>query len=436
MAIFEKYHQAIQASETIGKIGHIDRIEGLIIRVRGLKSAIGEQCYIIGGRFDARVPAEVVSASGDWLTIMPYKETHGIKVGQPVISYGEYLQVPVSRKLLGRVLDSRGNPVDGASPIVPEEYYPILSSPPPFFERQMIRKQIVTGIRAIDAFIPVGKGQRLGIFSGSGVGKSTLMGMLARNTRANVSVIALIGERGREAQEFIYNVLGQDGLESSVLVVSTSDSTPLARLRGAFVATAIAEYFRDLGNDVLLLFDSVTRFARAQREIGLASGEPPTIRGFPPSVYTILPMLLERCCPSDKGTITGFYTVLVEGDDLDEPISDAIRGILDGHIVLSRHLAERSHYPAIDILKSSSRLEANIVSNEMKDLSKRIRKLVAIYRDSEDLINIGAYAQGSDPEIDQSIALRPSINNFLMQSNVDVGYLEDVRAEIAKILEK
>jgi flagellum-specific ATP synthase len=321
---------------------------------------------------------------------MPFSETQGLEVGSTVIGTGDTLSVPVSDKLLGRVLNCLGKPIDGGPDIPVEDVYPAINSPPDVMRRSAITEQIVTGVRAIDGMIAIGKGQRLGIFAGSGVGKSTLLGMVARNTSANVNVIALIGERGREVREFIEHDLGPEGLARSVIVVSTSDTPPLARLRGAYVATAIAEYFRDQGNDVMLLFDSVTRFARAQREIGLAIGEPPATRGFPPSVFEILPKLLERCGTSDRGTITGFYTILVEGDDMDEPIADTVRGILDGHLVLSRKLATRYHYPAIDVMASISRLATRVTSPEVQEAAGYLRRMLSVYADAEDLINVGA----------------------------------------------
>ena len=310
--------------------------------------------------------AEVVGASGSNLRLMPYGEVDGIEVGSSVVGSGEYLNVPVSDKLLGRVLDARGRPIDGKGDIGSADFYSIYNTPPDVLDRAPIRSQLVTGIRALDALLPVGQGQRLGVFSGSGIGKSTLIGMIARNTEADVNVIALIGERSREVREFIEHDLGEEGLKRSVVVVSTSDTPPLARLRGAYVATAIAEYFRDQGQNAMLLFDSVTRFARAQREIGLAAGEPPATRGYPPSVFSTLPKLLERCGTAERGSITGFYAILVEGDDMDEPISDTVRGILDGHLVLSRRLAQRSHYPAIDVLDSISRLATKVSTPEMR----------------------------------------------------------------------
>ncbi len=415
MGVFDKYTAVLDRTDTITQIGHVRRVQGLLIEATGPQAFVGEQCRIFIPQQDRSVWAEVVGATGSDLRLMPYGEVDGIEVGASVVGSGEYLSVPVSDKLLGRVLDARGRPIDGKGDVGSAEIYSIYNQPPDVLERAPIRSQLVTGIRAVDALLPVGKGQRLGVFSGSGIGKSTLIGMVARNTEADVNVIALIGERSREVREFIEHDLGPEGLKRSIVVVSTSNTPPLARLRGAYVATAIAEYFRDQGKDVMLLFDSVTRFARAQREIGLAAGEPPATRGYPPSVFSTLPKLLERCGTAQRGSITGFYAILVEGDDLDEPISDTVRGILDGHLVLSRRLAQRSHYPAVDVLASISRL-ANKVSNpDMRRAGTIVRRHLATYTESEDLINVGAYVRGTNAEIDAAIDKMPGINAFLQQ---------------------
>jgi flagellum-specific ATP synthase len=354
-------------------------------------------------------------------------------VGALVTASGERLSVPVSERLLGRVLNGMGKPIDGGPDVGSTELYPVSNVPPTPLDRTPIAEQVVTGIRAIDSMVSVGKGQRLGIFSGSGVGKSTLVGMIARNTEADINVIALIGERGREVREFLEHDLGPEGLERSVVVVATSDSPPLARLKAAYVATTIAEYFRDQGADVMLLFDSVTRFARAQREIGLARGEPPATRGFPPSVFSTLPKLLERCGTAAHGTITGFYSILVEGDDMDEPISDTVRGILDGHLVLSRRLAQLYHYPAIDVLNSVSRLATRVVPDELRDQIGYIRRLLATYREAEDLINVGAYAAGSNPAIDEAIQKMDAINELLRQRIEERSDLEETFDQVRAI---
>ncbi|THB68873.1 MAG: FliI/YscN family ATPase, partial [Spirochaetaceae bacterium] len=331
------------------------------------------------------------------------------------------------------VIDSMGNPVDGKGPLQIDGVYPVLSTPPDALSRRVINEQLHTGVRAIDGLNAVGKGQRVGIFSGSGVGKSTIIGMIARNTSADANVIALIGERGCEVREFIENDLGPEGLKRSVVVVSTSDTPALARLRGGYVATAIAEFFRDQGKDVMLLFDSVTRFAMAQREIGLTRGEAPASRGFTPSMFAELPRLLERSGTASKGSITGFYSILVEGDDMNEPVSDTVRGILDGHIVLSRQLAEKYHYPAIDVLASLSRLANKITPSEMQQAAGNMRRMLAVYRDAEDLINVGAYSRGSSPDIDKAIELVPEINRFLQQKTSETSTLQEVRDAMSEI---
>jgi flagellum-specific ATP synthase len=341
--------------------------------------------------------------------------------------------VPVSEQLLGRVVGSMGKALDGKGSVSSPERYTIYRDPPDVLTRQRIDKKIVTGVRSIDFLATVGRGQRMGIFSGSGVGKSTLLGMIARNTEADINVIALIGERGREVREFIENDLGEEGLKRSVIVVSSSNDPPLSRIRGAFTATAIAEYFRDKGNNVMLLFDSVTRFARAQREIGLAIGEPPATRGFTPSVFSTLPRLLERCGTSDEGTITGFYTILVEGDDMDEPVSDNVRGILDGHIVLARDLAAKYHYPAVDVLQSVSRLAVKVCGPKTREAAGYVRKLLAVYTEAEDLINVGAYVQGTNPEIDEAIEKMPMIREFLVQGIEEKAELADTFDKAAAI---
>ncbi len=431
MGFFDKYTAVIEKTETIKHIGRVRRVRGMMIESFGPQAVVGELCHI--QLSDRSISAEVVGIDGRTVQLMAFEPTDGITVECPVVATAEYLSVPVSRKLLGRVLNALGKPIDGRGEIGSAIHYPVLNPAPDVLERLPIRSQVTTGIRAIDGLIPAGNGQRLGVFSGSGVGKSTVLGMIARNTSADVNVIALIGERGREVREFIENDLGPEGLARSVIVVSTSDTPPLARLRGAFVATAIAEYFRDQGADVMLLFDSVTRFARAQREVGLAIGEPPTTRGFPPSVFEVLPRLLERCGSGTSGTITGFYNILVEGDDMDEPIADAVRGILDGHIVLSRRLAQKYHYPAVDVLASVSRLETKLLSPEQRAAAGKVRRLLAVYAEAEDLINVGAYAAGSNADIDEAIAKMPEINNFLRQEIEEKADLDATHAGIKRL---
>ena len=412
--VLDKYLSAVERTEPVKYIGRVRRVQGILVESEGPRAAVGEFCRIIPGGGEP-LAAEVVAVRGRTVQLMSFDPPRGLEIGDEVAASGSALDLGVGPGMLGRVLDALGRPMDGKGPISLEARYPMYASPPSPMERAPIHRRIDTGIRAIDAVTPVGRGQRLGIFAGSGVGKSTLLGMAARNTSADVNVIALIGERGREVREFIEDDLGPEGLARSVIIVSTSDTPALARVRGAFAATAAAEYFRDQGNDVLLLFDSVTRFAMSQREIGLAVGEPPTTRSYTPSVFSTLPRLLERPGVSSKGTITGLYTVLVEGDDLDEPISDAVRGYLDGHVVLSRRLAERNHYPAIDILASISRLAPRLMDTRTARAAGKIRSLAAAYAEKEDLIDVGAYVKGTDPEVDEAVEKRPAINDFLRQ---------------------
>jgi flagellum-specific ATP synthase len=425
--LIEKYLETTEQVDPIKCVGHVIKVQGLLIESRGPAAVIGEVCRIEAPKGRGAIRAEVMGLRNEVVQLMAYEETDGIEVGNRVVASGQRLEVAVSPKLLGRVLDSMGKPADDGGDIESAIRYPALGLPPDPLKRRRITQRISTGIRAIDGLLAVGRGQRLGIFAGSGVGKSTLMGMIARNTNADVNVVALIGERGREVRDFIENDLGSEGLARSVLVVSPSNSPPLSRLRGAYVAAAVAEYFRDQGLDVMLLFDSVTRFARAQREIGNAVGEPPSTRGYTPSVFDSMPKLLERCGTSDKGTITGFYTILVEGDDMDEPIADTVRGILDGHIVLSRRLAERYHYPAIDVLGSISRLAPTVSGPVSNKAAGYIRRLMAVYAEAEDLIDVGAYHAGSNPAIDEAIAKKKAIDDFLLQA-------VDERSSVAETL--
>jgi len=431
--VFEKYLECADRTDPIKCVGKVIKVEGLLIESKGPQAIIGEICRIIAPKGKGTIKAEVVGLRYEIVQLMAYEETDGIEIGDRVIALGSRLEVPVSDKLLGRVIDALGNPLDNKGDIASTCSYPALASPPNPLKRKRITERITTGVRAIDGLLAIGKGQRVGIFSGSGVGKSTLLGMIARNTSADVNVVALIGERGREVNEFIEYDLGPEGLKRSVLIVTPSNSPPLARLRGAYVATAVAEYFRDQGNDVMLLFDSVTRFARAMREIGLAAGEPPAQRGFPPSMFDSMPKLLERSGTSDKGSITGFYTVLVDGDDPDEPVSDTVRGILDGHIHLSRDLAHANHYPAIDILPSISRLAPKISGPASKMAAGIIRKNMASYAAAEDLINVGAYHQGSNPEIDEAIAMHGPIEKFLIQEVDEPSSLEETLTAMSNI---
>ncbi len=412
--VLEKYLKAVDRTDPVKYLGRVKRVQGILVESIGPRAAVGEMCHIIPGKGKPLL-AEVVAVKDEIIQLMSYDPIIGLETGDSVVASGTDLNVSVGPEMLGRVFDALGRPIDGKGPITVKDQYPIFNNPPSPMDREPISRRIDTGIRAIDAIMPIGRGQRMGIFAGSGVGKSTLLGMVARNTSADVNVIALIGERGREVREFIESDLGEEGLKRSVIVVSTSDTPALARVRGAFTATAVAEYFRDQGNDVMLLFDSVTRFAMSQREIGLAIGEPPTTRSYTPSVFSLMPRLLERPGVSLKGTITGLYTVLVEGDDLDEPVSDAVRGYLDGHIVLSRRLADRNHYPAIDILASISRVAPRLMATRTAKAAGKIRSLVSAYREKEDLIDVGAYVRGTDPDVDEAIEKRDDLNNFLKQ---------------------
>lgn len=395
--------------------GKVAQVIGLVVESFGPPASLGELAQIDGGEGRV-VPAEVVGFREDRLLLMPLGAMEGIKPGSPVIATGRQLYVNVSPDLLGRVLDGLGNPIDGKGPITRALRAPLEAPPPNPLTRQRIKTPLPLGVRAMDGLLTCGQGQRLGIFAGSGVGKSTLLGMIAREAKADLNVIALIGERGREVREFLERDLGEEGLARSVVVVATSDQPALQRLKGAFVATAIAEYFRDQGANVILMMDSVTRFAMAQREVGLAIGEPPATKGYTPSVYAMLPKLLERAGTAEKGAITALYTVLVEGDDTNEPIADTVRGILDGHVILSRDLAAQNHYPAIDVLNSVSRVMPEIATPEHLRAAGGLREMLAVYRDARDLVNIGAYQPGSNPQIDRALAVVPRIHAFLKQA--------------------
>lgn len=431
--IFTKYMERVEQTETVHYIGSVIRVRGMLVESRGPQAVIGEICKIAIPSAGTHVLAEVVGLYDTTVQLMAYGDTKGIEIGCTVTASGSVLQVAVGRQLLGRVLDAVGKAYDKKGEIAASTFYPAIASPPDPLDRTPVNKRIVTGVRAIDSLLAVGKGQRLGIFSGSGVGKSTLLGMIARNTNADVNVIALIGERGREVVDFLQRDLGEDGLKRSVVVVATSDQSPIARLRGAYTATAVAEYFRDQGKDVMLMFDSVTRFARAQREIGLAIGEPPAQRGYTPSVFETLPKLLERSGTSQKGSITGFYTVLVDGDDMDEPVSDTVRGILDGHIVLNRKLAQAYHFPAIDVLASISRLSKRVTGPQTQKAVAAIRRSMAAYAQSEDMITVGAYQKGSNTEVDAAIELHPAIENFLMQEEAEKTTIEKTLTDFGKL---
>jgi len=413
---FSKYHTALENTETLERAGRVTKIVGLAVEASGPSSKIGDICEMYTLKGDRFVRAEIVGFRDGQTLLMPFGSVEGVGLGSYVVYTGTTLRVPVGKQLVGRILDALGYPFDDLPPPKIDAWYPADNVPPNPLTRERISEVLPLGIKAIDSMLTVGRGQRLGIFSGSGVGKSTLLGMIARYAVADINVIVLVGERGREVRDFVERDLGPEGLKKSVLVIATSDQPALLRLKCAMTGTAIAEYFRDCGNKVLLLMDSLTRFAMAQREIGMAAGEPPVSRGFPPSVYALLPKLLERSGMSDKGSITGLYTVLVEGDDLNEPISDTVRGILDGHIVLSRSIANSNHYPPIDVLGSVSRVMPDIITPDHLDSFGTIKNMIAVYREAEDLINIGAYKRGANTEIDRAIELHPAIQSFLKQA--------------------
>lgn len=395
--------------------GTVAQVVGLVVESHGPNARVGDLCFIETGQGNP-IRAEVVGFRGDRTLLMPLGELSGVRAGCPVLSTGHCLRVPVGPELLGRCLDGVGEPMDGMGPLSCSRYYPIYATPPNALERRMIHRPMETGVRAIDGMMTLAEGQRMGIFAGSGVGKSTLLGMIARNCAADVNVIALVGERGREVREFIEHDLGAEGLRRSIIVCATSEQPALVRIKAALTATAIAEYFRDQGASVLLMMDSVTRFCMAQREVGLAVGEPPSTKGYTPSVFALLPKLMERAGTSDKGAITAFYTVLVEGDDTNEPIADAARSILDGHIILSRKLTSKGHYPPIDVLQSLSRVAPMVTPQDQQAAAREIRELLVAYNDVEDLVSIGAYKPGTKPIADRAIEKWDAINGFLRQA--------------------
>lgn len=416
---FEKYYKAIERADMVKVIGKIVQVVGLIIEAQVGGVSVGDLCAIRIEKENRDAFGEVVGFKESRVLLMPLGSTAGIAPGSQVTAVGKPLMVRVGRDVLGRVLGGLGEPIDGKGPMLGEIDRPLDADPPDPVKRPRVTEVMRCGVRSIDGLLTVGKGQRIGIFAGSGVGKSTLMGMIARNAAADVNVICLVGERGREVRDFIEESLGEEGLKKSVVVVATSDLPPLIRLKAAFVATAIAEYFRDSGQDVILMMDSVTRFAMAQRDIGLAAGEPPTTKGYTPSVFALLPRLMERSGTSETASITAFYTILVEGDDFNEPIADHSRSILDGHIVLSRALAARNHYPAVDVPQSISRLMTNLVSDEHKAAAGKLREVLARYAEAEDLINIGAYVKGSNPKIDYALSKIDQVNDFLKQGTFE-----------------
>ena len=416
MELSEKIHfdryEALLDRSYVKHLGKVAKVVGLTIESIGPMAKLNDLCLIRSNSAAGVVKAEVVGFRDDRVLLMPYDNVEGVGLGSWVENTGAPLQVPVSEELLGLTLDGVGEPMNADSLGADCAHYSVEADP---LSRKIIDEVLTLGVKAVDGLLTIGKGQRIGIFAGSGVGKSTLMGMFARNTKADINVIALIGERGREVREFIERDLGEEGMRRSVVVVATSDKPALIRKKAAQTATAIAEYFRDQGKDVLLMMDSLTRFSMAQREIGLASGEPPVSRGYPPSVYAQMPKLLERAGNSDRGSITGLYTVLVDGDDFNEPITDTARGILDGHIVLSRQMAQKNHYPAIDILQSISRVMSSIITKEHKVAAGKMKQVLATYQEAEDLINIGAYKAGSNPDIDFAIDKIRAVNAFLQQ---------------------
>jgi len=421
----ERYLHDIQATDLIRHNGKVNQVIGVVIESHGPAMSVGETCEIRYKRNDGSITAEVVGFRDNKVLLMPLGELGGIGAGAEVKALGRPLMVSLSPLLLGRVLDGLGRPIDDKGEIIAERKAPTMAQPPDPLTRPRVKEALALGIRAIDGLLTCGKGQRVGIFSGSGVGKSTVLGMIARNTSADVNVIALVGERGKEVRDFIERDLGEDGLRRSVVVVATSDQPALIRIKAALVATTIAEYFRDQGLDVMFMMDSVTRFAMAQREVGLAIGEPTTTRGYTPSVFAQLPKLLERAGTSTSGTITGLYAVLVDGDDMLEPIADACRAILDGHIVLSRALAAANQYPAIDVLQSVSRVMPDVTDAAHQSAASAIRDLLATYKDAEDLINIGAYVSGSNPRIDLAIGKIESIRHYLRQGVRETSTYEE-----------
>ncbi|HTW97996.1 MAG TPA: FliI/YscN family ATPase [Acidimicrobiales bacterium] len=413
------------------RFGRIARMVGMSIEVTGISAAIGDGVAL--QREGPDVLAEVVALRDDRITCLPLGDTAGLRVGALVEDFGHPLPVRLGKQLLGRVLNGLGNPIDDGPPIPRLEEVGIDGTPPHPLRRRLVDSQLSLGVRVLDGLVPCGQGQRLGIFAGSGVGKSSLLSMITRGTEADVSVVALVGERGREVAEFIERDLGEEGLRRAVVVVATSDEPALVRIRAAFLATRIAEWFRDHGLDVLLLMDSLTRFAMAQREVGLAAGEPPATRGYPPSVFGLLPRLLERAGTAKSGSVTGLYTVLVEGDDMNEPIADAVRSILDGHIQLSRTLAEAGHFPAVDVLGSVSRVAPAVASQDQLDAARQVRRLLAAYRDAKDLIEIDAYVAGTNPTVDRALAAKPLIDAFCRQELHEPAPVEETLARLEQL---
>jgi flagellum-specific ATP synthase len=430
---FKRKLSKLQKVEPVRVYGRITKIVGLTIESEGPPASVGEVLKLEDSRI--KTPLQVIGFNGNRVISMPFGEIQGISNGHLIYSTGEYPSLNIDESFLGRVINGLGDPLDDKGPLKGSDSINIHENPVNAMKREPIQEILATGVRAIDGIITMGKGQRIGIFSGSGIGKSTLMGMIARNTSAAINVIALVGERGRELKDFIINSLGEEGLKRSVVVAATSDEPPLLKIISAFSATAVAEYFCKKGYDVMLMMDSITRLSMAQREVGLSAGEPPSTKGYTPSVFTMMPKLVERAGNfSEQGSITAIYTVLVEGDDITEPISDHARSLLDGHILLSREIAHRNHYPAIDVLGSISRLMNDISSQDHKDAAGKLRELLAVYRDAEDLINIGAYAKGSNPKIDEAIQRIDAINKFLKQGVKEKITLEKTLEQLKTVL--
>jgi len=423
----EPYRRALASADLTPLSGRVVRLAGLLVESDGPRVRVGDICEIVGVDGEPPLSVEVVGFRDERLLSVPLGATTGIRPGARIVSRGALATIPVGSGLLGRVVDAFGRPMDNLGPIRSHARVPLQRAPLNPLGREPVSRPLPTGVRAIDSMLTCGRGQRVGLFGGSGVGKSTLLGMMARGTAADVIVLGLVGERGREVRTFLEHDLGLEGLARSVVVVSTSDTPPLVRMRAAYAATAIAEHFRDQGRNVLLMMDSITRFAMAQREVGLAAGEPPTAKGYPPSVFALLPALLERAGNSGRGSITALYTVLVEGDDTNEPIADAVRSILDGHIVLSRELAARNHYPAIDVLQSVSRTMPDVVEPAHKRDAGRIREWLSLIQSSEDLVSVGAYAPGANPRLDLALSKRDGLTSLLCQSADTASSFADAR---------
>ena len=432
--MFREMIPSVRNAETMSRTGKIENIVGMSIEASGGRAAIGDICRIYSNESGGQVPAEVVGFKNDHILLMPYANMSGISAGNFVRNTGKRLTLPVGPFLRGRVINALGQPIDGLEPFQRADSYSIDSGYINPMTRPPIRERMEFGVKAIDSLLTIGKGQRIGIFAGSGVGKSTLLGMIAKNVKADINVIALVGERGREVLEFMQKDLGEEGMRRSILVVATSDQPAMLRMKCPSVATSIAEYFRDQGYDVLLMMDSLTRFAMAQREIGLAIGEPPVARGYTPSMYAEMPKLLERSGNFQRGSITGVYTVLVEGDDTNEPIADTVRGILDGHIVLSRQLANSNHFPAIDVGASISRLMVEIVSPEHRQLASQLRDVMGVYEKNADLVSIGAYKAGTNPKLDHALQKMDAINGFLTQGIDESFSYEESLEELRRIM--